>query len=112
MSENMGLPGFSEIMKQAQGMGRKMQEIRDRVRKERYSASVAGDMVKATVNGDGELLKLEIDETAIDPTDKEMLEDLVIAATNQAVRKSKEAYRNELNALTGGMDVAGMLGLP
>ncbi len=111
MTENTGMPGFSDMLKQAQGMGQKLKDIREKVRKQTYEATVAGDMVKATVNGDGELLKLEIDDSAVDPEEKEMLEDLVIAATNQAIRKSKDAYQQELNALTGGIDIGGMFGL-
>jgi len=105
------LPGIMDMIKQAREMSRKLGELRQRLRSETFTASVAGDLVKASVNGDGEPVKIEIDPSLLKPEEKEMLEDLIAAATAQAVRKARERYREELSRLTGGIDVMGMLGL-
>ena len=111
MSEASGPGGLGDILKHAREVGKQLKEMRERQRGERFTASVGGDVVKATVNGEGELLKLEIDSSVIEANEREMLEDLVVAAVNQAVAKAREGSREQLGRLTGGIDVAGILGL-
>ena len=105
------IPGLGDIVEKARDMGRQMNEVRERLRSETVEASVGGDMVSATVNGAGEVVKIKIDPSAIDPNEKEMLEDLVVAAVNQASKKARERYREEVSRLTGGIDVPGLFGL-
>jgi len=105
------IPGLGDLVEKARSMGKQMTEIRDRLRSETVEAEVGGGIVRATVNGAGEVVKVEIDPAAIDPSEKEMLEDLVTAAVNQASRKAQQRYREELNRVTGGVDVPGLFGL-
>jgi DNA-binding YbaB/EbfC family protein len=104
------IPGLGNLVEKAREMGRQMNDVRERLRAETVEASVAGDMVRATVNGAGEVVKIVIDPSAIDPSEKEMLEDLVAAAVNEASKKARERYREEMSRLTGGLDVPGLLG--
>lgn len=94
-----------QLMKQVQQMQeqmqRKMQELR-------VEGSAGGGMVKATMNGSKELLAVAIDKEAIDPNDVEMLQDLVVAAINEASRKVDEEMQSSLGAMTGGMKIPGM----
>ena len=111
MSGFPGIGGMADLLKQARDMGQKLKEVRERLRSQTFSASVGGDLVKATVNGGGELLTVEIDASLMTADDREMVEDLMVAAVNQAMKKQSEAYREQMSRLTGGIDVAGMLGL-
>ncbi|HUV39730.1 MAG TPA: YbaB/EbfC family nucleoid-associated protein [Planctomycetota bacterium] len=111
MTQDPGLAGLGDILKQAREMSRHVAETREKLRHETYTASVGGDLVTAVVNGAGEVVKVEIAPSALDGDDREMLEDLVTAAVNEALRKAREASRQALSRLTGGIDVAGMLGL-
>ena len=72
------------------------------------TAQSGGGMVTATVNGAHELLELSIDPDVIDPEDKEMLEDMVVAAVNQAMQQAEEMAQQELGKLTGGMNIPGL----
>ena len=111
MSFLSGLGNLTELMKNARAMGKRFQEMREQLRQERFTASVGGDLVQVTVNGEGDLLTLSIDPSVVDPSDKELLEDLVVAAVSEAVRKSRTHAREQMNSLSGGIDVSGMLGL-
>jgi DNA-binding YbaB/EbfC family protein len=72
-----------------------------------FEATVGGGVVKAEVNGKKELTKVTIDPAAVDPDDVEMLEDLVVAAVNEAIRKAEEAVNGQMSKLTGGMGMPG-----
>jgi DNA-binding YbaB/EbfC family protein len=71
-------------------------------------ASVGGGMVTVTVNGQHEVLRIKIDPQAVDPNDVEMLEDLILAGVNEAMRKAQEMIKEEMNKLTGGMRIPGL----
>jgi len=94
-----------KLMKQVQQMQeqmqRKMQELR-------VEGSAGGGMVKATMNGSKELLAVAIDKEAVDPNDVEMLQDLVVAAVNEAARKVDEEMQSSLGSMTGGMKIPGL----
>jgi len=94
-----------KLMKQVQQMQeqmqRKMQELR-------VEGSAGGGMVKATMNGSKELLAVAIDKEAVDPNDVEMLQDLVVAAVNEAARKVDEEIQSSLGSMTGGMKIPGL----
>jgi DNA-binding YbaB/EbfC family protein len=93
------------LMKQVQQMQSQMQKVMADLRVE---GSAGGGMVKATMNGSKELLGVAIDKEAVDPNDVEMLQDLVVAAVNEASRKVDEEMQSSMGAMTGGMKIPGM----
>ena len=93
-----------QLMKQVQQMQEQMQQQMAALRVE---GSAGGGMVKATMNGSKELLAVAIDKEAVDPNDVEMLQDLVVAAVNEASRKVDEEMQSSLGAMTGGMKIPG-----
>ena len=94
-----------QLMKQVQQMQEQMQQ---RMSELRVEGSAGGGMVKATMNGHKELLGATIDKEAVDPNDVEMLQDLVVAAVNEASRKVDEEMQGQLGAMTGGMKIPGL----
>jgi DNA-binding YbaB/EbfC family protein len=94
-----------QLMKQVQQMQAQMQQ---RMSELRVEGSAGGGMVKATMNGSKELLAVVIDKEAVDPNDVEMLQDLVVAAVNEASRKVDEEMQGQLGAMTGGMNIPGL----
>lgn len=111
-----GFGNFAQIMKeaqkQAQVMQKKMEEMQRELKERVVEASSGGGMVTAQMNGRQELLSVKIDPEVVDPKDVEMLEDLVVAAVNQATKKSQELYEQEMAKLTGGLNIPGLPGLP
>jgi DNA-binding YbaB/EbfC family protein len=95
-----------QLMKQVQQMQAQMQQ---RMTELRVEGSAGGGMVKATMNGQKELLAVSIEKEAVDPNDVEMLQDLVVAAVNEAARKVDEEMQSQLGAMTGGMKIPGLL---
>jgi len=93
------------LMKQVQQMQAQMQQKMTELRVE---GTAGGGMVKATMNGSKELLAVTIDKEAVDPNDVEMLQDLVVAAVNEASRKVDEEMQSSLGAMTGGMKIPGL----
>ncbi|HEY2324021.1 MAG TPA: YbaB/EbfC family nucleoid-associated protein [Thermoanaerobaculia bacterium] len=94
-----------QLMKQVQQMQSQMAQ---RMSELRVEGSAGGGMVKATMNGSKELLSVAIDKEAVDPNDVEMLQDLVVAAINEAARKVDEEMQSSLGAMTGGMKIPGL----
>ena len=92
---------LEQLMKQAQDMGGKMQELQEKLRHRTAQATVGGGMVEVTVNGQLEVLEVKIDPQAIDPRDVEMLQDLVVAAVNQAMARAREMAQKEMQAASG-----------
>ncbi len=105
-----GLGNFGDIMKQAQKMHKKMEEIQNELKERVVEGSSGGGMVTAKMNGRQELLAVNIDKEVVDPEDVEMLEDLVVAAVNQAAKKSQEMCEQEMAKLTGGLNIPGLPG--
>lgn len=95
--------GMNNLMKQAQRMQRQMEEKQAELETKEYSATSGGGAVTATVNGKKELLKLEISKDAVDPDDIEMLQDLIMAAVNEAIRAQADDEKEQLGKITGGM---------
>ena len=104
----MSRGGIGNIMKQAQQMQRRMAELQEELGKKQVEASAGGGMVTAVVSGKQQLLELKIDPAAVDPEDVEMLQDLVLAAVNDALSKSQEMVASEMGKLTGGMNIPGL----
>ena len=104
----MSRGGIGNIMKQAQQMQRRMAQLQEELANKQVEASAGGGMVTATVNGKQQLLGLKIDPAAVDPDDVEMLQDLVIAAVNEALKQSQQMASEEMSKLTGGMSIPGL----
>jgi hypothetical protein len=95
-------------MKQAQQMQQKMMKLQEEVAKRTLDASVGGGMVTVTVNGKNEVLRIKIEPQVVDPNDVEMLEDLIVAGVNEALRKAQEMVSEEMSKLTGGLKIPGL----
>jgi len=99
---------MNEIMRQAQQMQQKMSQVQEELAGKTVTASAGGGMVTATVNGKNELLSMQIEKEVISPEDPAMLEDLVVSAVNEALRKAQSMAQSEMRKLTGGMNIPGL----
>ncbi len=107
-----GMPGnMANLMKQAQKMQRQMEEQAKEMETKEFTATAGGGAVEVTVSGKREVVKVKLDQEVVDPDDVEMLEDLIVAATNEALRKVEEASTSAMSKLTGGFG-GGMPGMP
>jgi len=95
--------GMGDILKQAQKMQEKMQQVQDELAEKRVDGSAGGGMVTVTANGKQEIVAVTIDSQVVDPEDVEMLEDLVLAAVNQAMEKAQELANDEMGKVAGGI---------
>ena len=103
-----GMPGnMANLMKQAQKMQRQMEEQAKEMETKEFSATAGGGAVEVTVSGAKKVLKVKLDEEAVDPDDVEMLEDMIMAAANEALRKMEEDTAAVMSKLTGGMGLGG-----
>jgi DNA-binding YbaB/EbfC family protein len=100
--------GFGNMMKEAQKLQEKMLAMQEEVAKRKVDATAGGGMVTVEANGKQEILSIKIDPEVINKDDAQMLEDLVLAACNEALRKSRELVQQELGKLTGGMKLPGL----
>ncbi len=99
-----GMPGnMANLMKQAQKMQRQMEEQQKEMESKEFTATAGGGAVEVAVTGAKKLVKLNIDEDAVDPEDVEMLEDMIIAAVNEALEKVDAANASSMSKLTGGL---------
>ena len=106
-----GMPGnMNNLMKQAQKMQKQMEENQKALEEKEFTASAGGGAVEVTVSGKREIVKVKLSEEAVDPDDVEMLEDLIVAATNEALRQAEEAAASAMSALTGGLGGLGGFG--
>ncbi len=96
------------IIKQAQMMQKKMEEEQAKLAQEEVEGTSGGGMVKVILNGKFEMKKLNLDPSLIDPEDKEVLEDLIVAAYNDAKNKVDDKMQSSMNAMTGGMNLGGL----
>ena len=104
-----GGPGnMQSMLKQAQKMQEDMQTAQAELEAKEYTASSGGNMVEATVNGKHQVLSLKINPDVVDPDDVEMLEDLVLAAVNEAIRAAASDSEQTMGAITGGLNLPGM----
>ena len=106
-----GMPGnMANLMKQAQRMQRQMEENQKELETKEFTAKAGGGAVEVTVTGKKEITKVKLSEEVVDPDDIEMLEDLVVAAANEALRMADEANAELMGKMTGGLGLGG--GLP
>ncbi len=103
-----GLGNIASLMRQAQQMGGKLQALNEKLKNERVTASTGAGMVEVEVNGLGEVLRVKIDQSLVDQGDREMIEDLLPAAVNQAVVKSKQLHADAMRSMTEDMNVPGL----
>ena len=106
-----GMPGGmnqAAMMKQAQKLQQQMLQMQQEQEAKTYTAKAGGGMVAATVNGKHELVNLEINPEAVDPDDVEMLQDMILAAVNEAMRTADTDAANNMSRLTGGMNLGGL----
>lgn len=96
-------PDFNNLLAQAQQLQQQMLRIQEQARSKTVEASAGGGMVTATMTGGFELRALKIDPQCVDPNDLQLLQDLVIAAINQAIQKAQEMVQDEMQKVTGGM---------
>ncbi len=109
MAKRGGFPGgampgnMSNLMKQAQKMQRQMEESQKELETKEFSATAGGGAVEVTVTGKKEIVSVKLSEEVVDPEDIEMLQDLIVAATNEALRKADEENTAIMNKMTGGL---------
>ena len=100
----MGMPGnMNNLMKQAQKMQKQMEENQKALEEKEFTATAGGGAVEVTVTGKKEVVKVKLAEEVVDPEDIEMLQDLIVAATNEALRKAEEENAAMMNRMTGGL---------
>ena len=107
-----GMPGnMNNIMKQAQKMQKQMEQAQAELESSEYTATSGGGAVEVTVSGKREITKIKLSEEVVDPDDIEMLEDLIMAATNEALRQLEDFSASSMSKITGGIG-GGLGGLP
>ncbi len=111
MAKGMGFGGpgsMGDLVKQAQKMQREVTRIQDDLKQRVVEGTAGGEMVKVSANGAGDVVAVKIRKDVVDPNDVEMLEDLVLAATNAALKKSRELLQSEMAKVTGGLGLPGL----
>ena len=111
MAKGFGFGGggnMNNLLKQAQKMQQQMQDMQKDIENKEFEASVGGGVVKIVVTGKKEVKRVELKPEVVDPDDIETLEELIVAAFNEAAKKADETMSNELGKLTGGMNLPGM----
>ena len=102
------MQNFGNIMKQAKKLQERMAQLQDELALKTVEASAGGGMVSVVVNGKHELVSLKIDREVVNPEDLDMLQDLIIAAVNEGVRKAQEMAAAEMAKITGGLSIPGL----
>lgn len=102
------MKGFGNLMKEAQRLQQQMAAMQEEVAQKKVEATAGGGMVTVQANGKQEIVSIKIDPEVINKDDAQMLEDLVLAACNEALRKSRELVQQELGKLTGGLKIPGL----
>ena len=106
-----GFPGgnMNNMMKKVQKMQKELARAQQELEEKEFSSTAGGGVIEAVVNGKKELVKINIDEDVVDPEDTEMLEDLVVAAVNDALKKADEYTQREMGKLTGNINIPGLM---
>jgi len=102
------MEGMQNLLQQAQMLQKKMMEMQEELKKKVVEASAGGGMVKVKATGGQEIVAIEIDPNVVDPKDVQMLQDLILAATNEALKKAKDMVQEEMSKLTGGLNLPGL----
>lgn len=102
---------LGDIMREAQKLQAEMQRLQEEAKKKTVEATAGGGMVTVVANGAGELVSIRIEKDVVNPDDVEMLQDLIMAAVNEALRRAQQMVNEEMGKLTGGMQLPGLGGL-
>jgi len=103
------MKGMGNMMKQAQKLQSKMLKLQGELAEKTVETASGGGMVKVVANGRQQIVSIQIEEEVVDPDDVEMLQDLILAAINDALTKSQEMVSGEMSKLTGGINIPGMM---
>jgi DNA-binding YbaB/EbfC family protein len=102
---------LGDLMRQAQKLQEEMQKTQEEAKKKTAEASAGGGMVTVVASGAGEIVSIKIEKDVVNPDDVEMLQDLILAAANEALRRAQEMVSEEMSKLTGGLQLPGLGGL-
>jgi DNA-binding YbaB/EbfC family protein len=100
---------MQQIMKQAQKMQAEMARVQEELKDEQVEVSAGGGMIKVVMTGDMAVQSVTIDPAAVDPQDVEMLQDMIVAAANEAIRQSQDLANAKMSSVTGGMSLPGLM---
>jgi DNA-binding YbaB/EbfC family protein len=103
-----GISNLAGLLKQAQQFGSRLEQVNDELKNRRVTGSAGGGMVEVEANGLGQLLRVSIDPALVERKDREMIEDLIPAAANQALAKAKELHAEVIKDMAGGMNLPGL----
>ena len=103
------MKGMGNMMKQAQQLQSKMLKMQEEMAEKKVESSAGGGMVKVVANGRQQILSIQIEKEVVDPEDVEMLQDLILSAVNEALKKSQEMVASEMSKLTGGLNNPGIM---
>ena len=103
------MKGLGKMMKQAQQLQSKMFKLQEELAEKTVETSSGGGMVKVVASGKQQLVSIQIEQEVVDPDDVEMLQDLILAAVNDALTKAQEMVSEEMSKLTGGMSIPGLM---
>ncbi len=103
------MKGMGKMFKQAQKMQSSMVRLQEEMAGKTVEATAGGGMVKVVANGKQQIVSIEVEKEVVDPDDVEMLQDLILAAVNEAINKSQEMVSAEMGKLTGGLNIPGMV---
>lgn len=103
------MKGMGNMMKQAQKLQSRMASLQEEMAEKVVEATAGGGMIKVTANGRQQILSIQIEKEVVDPDDVEMLQDLILAAVNDALAKSNEMVSAEMSKLTGGLQIPGLM---
>ena len=99
---------MNEIMRKAQDFQQKISQVQNELANRTVTASVGGGMVSVSLNGKNELLSIQIDKEVINPEDQAMLQDLIVSAVNEGIKKAQDMAQSEMRKITGGINIPGM----
>ena len=99
---------LGDLMRQAQKMQEEMMKAQEEAKKKTVEATAGGGMVTVVANGAGQMVSIKIEKDVVDPGDIDMLQDLILAASNEALRRAQELVSDEMSKLTGGLQIPGM----
>lgn len=99
---------MNKMMKQVQKMQQNMMKLQEELKERTVESTAGGGMIKVVASGNNEIVSIEINPEAVDPEDVEMLQDMVLAAVNEALKKAQDMVAGEMSKLTGGMNIPGL----
>lgn len=102
---------LGDLMRQAKKMQQEMAKVQEETKKKTVEASAGGGMVTVTANGGMEIVSIKIEREVVNPDDIEMLQDLIVAAANEALRRAQQMVNEEMGKITGGLNIPGMSGM-